>query len=113
MVQPGGPKIFSNGLQGAAKHLRDPVKVRSARRSSRPQIEQWLNTGHGSPARNGVWHKRCRCLVQALAQSLVVAEQKGLVSPDRASKRAAKLVALERRSRGLVKIIGFVESVIT
>ena len=113
MVQPGGSKIFTNYLQRTAEHLCDPVKVRGARRSDRPQIEQRLHAGHGSRTRRRVGNKRRRGLVQVLAQSFVVAEQEGLAGSDGASERGAKLVALERRCRALVKIIGRVESVIT
>ena len=46
MIQPGGPKIFSNYLQGTAEHLGDPVKIWGAGRSDRPQVKQGLNAGH-------------------------------------------------------------------
>ena len=44
--------------------------------------------------------------MKVLAQAFIVAEQKGFIRTDWAAKRGAKLIALERRSRALIEIVG-------
>ena len=112
VVDARSPKVLSNRLQWTAEDFRDPAKVRRAARRRGPQIQQRLNTRYSCSTGSRVRDERRRCLVQALAESFVIAEEKGLILLDRPAHGSAKLVSPKWRGIALVEEIRGIQHVI-
>src|SRR5215470_14128543 len=102
MIQPGCRKILSNGLRWTAEELSDSIKVRSIRRSCRPQVEQRLYAGYGGRTGRSVRNESDGGLVQTLSVAFVIRKDEGLLFLQRPSQGSSELVALKGRSGTLV-----------
>ena len=107
-------------LKRTAEHFGNAIisgdfKVRSARGSHRPEVEQAhiLDDSGGIGARLSVGNERHGSFVQVLAKALIVSKNKGFVLADWTASSSAKLISLERRSGGAsVEVIALIEIVV-
>src|SRR5260370_17200747 len=88
------------------------IKLGRSSNWCRPEIQQRLHARCGCRSRREPGNERDRCLVQVLAESFIVAEQKRLVLANRATGRRSELVSLKRWRRSLIEIVGRVERIV-
>ena len=113
LIESHRSKIFANRLQRTAEYLRDAIEVGRIRRRDRPQIQQRLNTGHGSRPRSRIRNECRRSLMQMLAQSLVVAEEEGLVLRSGPPSDPPNWFRWKAAARTLIEIIRCIQRIIS
>jgi len=110
VVEAGGEKVFTNGLNRATRERRDAVEVGGGGEGSGPQVEIRLDARNGGGARNKARDESDRSLVEVLAEAFVIGEEEGVVGNDSATERSTELIALERRGAALIEVISGIES---